>query len=136
MTQVSRWKQHARLKYRYVHIISYFVLLTHLSRWSLAPKDIFTHIYIQIISNYVQIISNNVEITLSCFDQRLTRVKSTKLLIINAASIILVLTKVLLRQTRDKTRLLSRQRYASRDKSFVTTNICYDYIVILSRPLS
>ena len=29
--------------YRYVNIISNFVLLTHLSRWNEASKDIFIH---------------------------------------------------------------------------------------------
>ena len=36
-------------KCRYMHIISNFVLLTDLSRWSLAPKDIFTHMWRQLV---------------------------------------------------------------------------------------
>ena len=63
--------------YRYVHIIShYFVLLTHLSSWNRASKDIFIN-YVEIIINYVKVVSNYVERTLSCFAQRFTSVKST-----------------------------------------------------------
>ena len=46
-----------------------------------------------------------------------------------APSIIFVTTKVLSRQTRvchDKARLLSQQKYACRNKTVVTTNVCHD----------
>ena len=49
--------------YHYMNMISNVVLLTHLSRWNRASKDIFIHSSVEIISNYVQIISDYVETT-------------------------------------------------------------------------
>ena len=48
-----------------------------------------------------------------------------------ATSIVFFATKALLRQTRvfcDKTRLLSRQKYACPDKMFVATNTCLSFV--------
>ena len=42
-----------------VHTVTNLVLLTQVSRWNRASKDMFTN-YVEIISNYVQIISNHV----------------------------------------------------------------------------
>ena len=42
-----------------VHTVTNLVLLTQVSRWNRASKDMFSN-YVEIISNYVQIISNHV----------------------------------------------------------------------------
>ena len=82
LTQVSRQNQHERLIIiNYVHIITN-VLLTQLGHWNRAAKDIIIY-YVKISSNYVNIISNYIEITLSCFVQWLTSVKSAQLVIIS-----------------------------------------------------
>ena len=44
LTQESHWKQHERLTITCcVHIMSNFLLFTHLSHWNQALKDIFTN---------------------------------------------------------------------------------------------
>ena len=57
------------------------MLLKQVSHWNWASKDIY---YVAVISNYVQIISNSVELTLLCFTQQLTSIRSAQLVIISS----------------------------------------------------